>query len=203
MFLLHYENLVDPVLRGLRTCMAASCGIRPGQSVLDVCCGTGAQVIEYHRHGIRATGIDLDRNMLGRAAGRFLRRNSCSPYIALADATCLPFTDASFDHVSISMALHDKLPQVRHRVIEEMKRVVRNQGYLLFADFQVPLPGFLRRMGIKTIERMAGGDHWRGFQEYQSAGGIDAALEGHGLVVRQRSLHLAGLILVIRAEQAA
>jgi SAM-dependent methyltransferase len=37
-------------------------------SVLDAGCGTGRVAIELHRRGIHSVGVDLDRNMLERAA---------------------------------------------------------------------------------------------------------------------------------------
>ncbi len=50
--------------------------MKAGDKVLDVCCGTGAQVLEYGRRGIVATGIagiDISLSML-KIATRNIRR---------------------------------------------------------------------------------------------------------------------------------
>ena len=62
-----YEKLIDPILRNVRQYAPVFSDMKAGDRVLDVCCGTGAQVIEYGRHGIIATGIDTDPSMLGTA----------------------------------------------------------------------------------------------------------------------------------------
>jgi demethylmenaquinone methyltransferase/2-methoxy-6-polyprenyl-1,4-benzoquinol methylase len=143
MALLTYENIIDPLLKNVRQSIVDFAGMKAGDSALDVCCGTGAQVIEYGRRGINATGIDLDENMLS-----FAFRNKCllkMENIAFyrADATALPINDKSFDFVSVSFALHDKLPDVRNAVVSEMKRVVKPGGALLFTDFISPALQYL------------------------------------------------------------
>ena len=42
--------------------------IAPGESILDVGCGTGRHAVELARRGYRVTGIDLSTRMLARAA---------------------------------------------------------------------------------------------------------------------------------------
>ena len=47
-------------------------GLRPGDSVLDVCCGSGRHALELARHGYRVTGIDVSAEAIAyarRAAG--------------------------------------------------------------------------------------------------------------------------------------
>ena len=53
----NYETLVDPLLRDLRKFTPEFSGIKAGDKVIDVCCGTGAQVLEYGRCGKADFGI--------------------------------------------------------------------------------------------------------------------------------------------------
>ncbi len=45
-------------------------GLRPGQSVLDVCCGYGRHALELARRGFRVTGIDLAPRQIEEARRR-------------------------------------------------------------------------------------------------------------------------------------
>ena len=73
MFLLNYSNLVDPLLRGIRDFAPAFAGMTVGDKVLDVCCGTGAQVIRYGLYGIEAIGIDNDPKMINLAFANLMK----------------------------------------------------------------------------------------------------------------------------------
>jgi ubiquinone/menaquinone biosynthesis C-methylase UbiE len=99
-----YENLIDPLLRTARQALAEYSGMKAGDAVLDVCCGTGAQVIEYSRCGITAVGIDSDINMLSYGIKNKSRLKMGKISFCIADATALPFNDNSFDFVSVSFA---------------------------------------------------------------------------------------------------
>lgn len=103
-------------------CEAA--GVRPGQAVLDVACGTGivartaAGLVEP---GGRVVGLDLNEAML--AVARRLRPDLTW---RRGDAADLPFPDASFDTVLCQMALMF-LPD-RRAALREMGRVTRPGG---------------------------------------------------------------------------
>jgi demethylmenaquinone methyltransferase/2-methoxy-6-polyprenyl-1,4-benzoquinol methylase len=117
---------------------------RPGESALDLCCGTGDVAFALARQGMEVTGLDFSEPMLavadqrlkaqglGRQAGeglsavRFLR----------GDAQRIPFPDASFDLVTISYGLRNLADW--EKGLGEMRRVVRPGGRLLVLDFGKP-----------------------------------------------------------------
>ena len=185
MSLLSYENFIDPVLRNVRQIIPVFSGMKAGDEVLDVCCGTGAQVIEYDRHGILATGIDRQQSMLKVALRNKKTLNLVNTSFYLADATALPFEDGRFDYVSICFGLHDKERDVRNKVISEMKRVVKKEGHLILADYQVPLPRNILALSARTIEFIAGGSHYRGFIDFINNGGLKTILKDHLLFERK------------------
>jgi ubiquinone/menaquinone biosynthesis C-methylase UbiE len=39
--LFNYSTIVDPILKDVRTCVAELSGVKAGDRVLDVACGTG------------------------------------------------------------------------------------------------------------------------------------------------------------------
>src|SRR5690242_7388713 len=45
-------------------------GLRPGESALDVACGQGVLCRILHKQGVRATGVDAARELIGLARER-------------------------------------------------------------------------------------------------------------------------------------
>jgi ubiquinone/menaquinone biosynthesis C-methylase UbiE len=108
MFIFNYETLIDPLLSDIRRYTPEFSGMRPGDQVLDVCSGTGTQVIEYARCGIISTGVDISPSMLKVALRKKMKQNLENISFYLADAAKLPFANNCFDYVSVSFGLHDK-----------------------------------------------------------------------------------------------
>jgi ubiquinone/menaquinone biosynthesis C-methylase UbiE len=199
MFMFNYANLVDPLLRDVRRFTPEFSGIKAGDRVIDVCCGTGAQVLEYGRRGAAAIGIDIDPNMLKITTNNLSRQKAVNVSFRLADATSLPFPDGYFDYASISLGLHDKEKPVQYQIISEMKRVVKQDGAFIFIDYQVPLPGNAYGVLARAIESLAGGSHYQNFKAYLAGGGLDDILKNHGLQEERRTYLKRGLLIVTKA----
>ncbi len=200
MALFTYENLVDPLLKIARQYMVDLSAMKAGDLALDVCCGTGAQVIEYGRRGITAVGIDNNTGMLAYGIKNKSRLNMENISFLAGDATALPFEDSSFDIVSVSFALHDKLPAMRHAVVSEMKRVVKPEGALLFMDFNIPLPKNIQGIGANIVEYFAGGEHYQGFKQFKESGGISNIVAEHGLMAEKTRYFNSGMVVVVKAK---
>jgi len=195
----NYETLVDPLLRDIRKYTPEFSGMRAGDKVVDVCCGTGAQVLEYGRRGIVATGIDISPSMLKIATRNMRRQKAVNVSFQLANATNLPFPNGYFDYASISLGLHDKEKPIRYQIISEMKRVIKQDGALIFIDFQVPLPRNVWGVSARAIEFLAGGSHYQGFKDYLANGGLEDVLKNHGLREECRTNLKNGLLMATKA----
>jgi ubiquinone/menaquinone biosynthesis C-methylase UbiE len=157
-------------------------------------------VIEYGRRGITAVGIDNNTGMLAYGIKNKSRLNMENISFLAGDATALPFEDSSFDIVSVSFALHDKLPAMRHAVVSEMKRVVKPEGALLFMDFNVPLPKNIQGIGANIVEYFAGGEHYQGFKQFKESGGISNIVAEHGLMAEKTRYFNSGMVVVVKAK---
>ncbi len=196
MHALIYSMLVDRVLQGIRIYVPEFSGMKPGDRVLDVCCGTGAQTFHYARLGIISSGIDLDHRMIEFAEKSRIGQRLPNVSFQRASALDLPFQDESFDYASITMALHEKEEAARDRIISEMQRVVKKGGILVFVDYRVPYPQSAYGYFVKAAELMAGKDHFRYFRDYIKQGGLDSLLSRNHLHEEKRS-HARRMPLVI------
>jgi ubiquinone/menaquinone biosynthesis C-methylase UbiE len=197
-FSINYATIVDPILRDVRIFLPDFVGMKAGDSVLDVCCGSGAQVYEYSRKGLAAHGVDNSQRMLDLAQRYYAKSNMSSVSFTLMDAAHLPFADGSFDFTSISMALHDKDAALIDRIISEMKRVTYPGGALVFVDYSTPLPRSITGYFIRVIEFFAGALHFSNFRRYLQNGGLQCVLETNGLsIVKERRVKRGNVTLVL------
>ena len=107
-------------------------GIRPGQKVLDVGCGTGVVSLTAARAGAQVQGVDLTPELVARA-----RENAALMKLDVTfqegDAEALPFPDATFD-VVVSQFGHMFAPRP-DVTLAEMLRVLKPGGTIAFSTW--------------------------------------------------------------------
>ena len=91
--------------------------VRPGDRVLDACCGTGDLAIAAARAGGRVTGVDFSQRMLERARGK-----SAEVTWVQGDALALPFSDGAFDAATVGFGVRN-LDDLE-RGLRELRRVL-------------------------------------------------------------------------------
>ncbi len=122
-------------------------GLRPGEVVLDVACGTGdlAEAFARARAG-RVIGVDFTVPMLTIADRKASRVTGGGGAASLSyhagDALRLPLADASVDVVSIAFGIRNVADPAR--AIGEFFRVLRPGGRLIVLEFSVPTNRLIR-----------------------------------------------------------
>lgn len=115
-------------------------GLRPGQTALDLCTGTGKlahELLPYVGPSGRVIGVDFSPAMLELA-----RRREPEVEFRLGDVTRLGEADASVDAVTIGFGLRNLVD--RETALREMFRVLRPGGRLVILEFAPPRGLLLR-----------------------------------------------------------
>lgn len=121
--------------RAFRERLLAPAHLQPGESVLDVGCGTGTLAIVASRHTTAEVhGVDASPEMVARARAKARRAGSAAAF-DVARAESLPFADARFDVALSTVMLHHLPRATRLAAVREMGRVLKPTGRLLVVDF--------------------------------------------------------------------
>jgi SAM-dependent methyltransferase len=116
-------------------------GLRPGEVVLDVACGTGNLAIPAALAGARVSGIDIAPNLIAEAQ---LEARAAGVAIAfeVGDAESLPYLQGQFDTtVTMFGAMFAYRPE---RAAAELLRVTRPNGRVAMANWTYE--GFVGQM---------------------------------------------------------
>ncbi len=183
--------------------LTVSAVVRPGDAVLDACCGTGDLALEAQRAGGRVTGLDFSERMLERA-----RRKSGAVEWVRGDVLALPFPDGSFDAVTVGFGIRNV--EDLQAGLAELARVLRPGGrigcleitrprgalrpfFRLWFDGLVPLAGKILPGGAAysylpaSVRRFPGPEDLGEAMRHAGFGEIGWRLLGGGIV----ALHVA------------
>ena len=110
---------------------------RPGK-IVDLATGTGdlALALQKKLPNAEVTGVDFVPEMLELAQRKGVRKT------ILADAMQLPFSDGSFDCVTIAFGLRNM--ENWGGALAEMSRVLGRDGHLLVLEFSLPTRSIAR-----------------------------------------------------------
>ena len=143
-------------------------------NVLDIACGTGDLALIFAKKGISVTGADISQNMLEVAkhkADKISKSNA--PEFILASADNLPFSDNSFDSVTISFGIRNF--ENRGNALIEIHRVLKSGGSLAILEFASPrsflwkkIYGFYLKFFVPLVGRVISGDKYAYIYLYES-----------------------------------
>ena len=139
----YYDMMVNITSLGhagmLRRMTVDNAQIQPGDSVLDVGCGTGevALLAKSRTKVGKVFGIDPAPEMIAVARSKAARKKLDVDFrVGVIEA--LPFPDASLDVVTSSLMMHHLPEDLKARGLAEVHRVLKPGGRLLIADFMQP-----------------------------------------------------------------
>ena len=162
-----YDLLVSvPFLRKARAKAIAAIALLPGERVLLIGVGTGAD-LPLLPAGVEAVGIDNSQAMLNRAQKKN-SRCACQIELIKADAEQLPFSDKSFDAVVMTLIL--SVVADGRRALAEAMRVLHEDGRAVVFDKFLPDDerASIGRRALNLLTSTFGTDINRRFGEMQA-----------------------------------
>ncbi|HEU5214150.1 MAG TPA: bifunctional demethylmenaquinone methyltransferase/2-methoxy-6-polyprenyl-1,4-benzoquinol methylase UbiE [Gaiellaceae bacterium] len=110
--------------------------VRPGDRVLDACCGTGDLAVAARKAGAgEVVGLDFSSRMLERA-----RRKAPGLEFVQGDVLSLPFAEAAFDSAVVGFGVRNV--EGLEAALRELRRVLKPGGRLGILEITQP-HGFL------------------------------------------------------------
>ncbi len=180
-----YDRIFEPLNSGLRKIGMKMYPAKAGMNVLDIGCGTGAHLKLYQNEKCDVFGIDMSAAMLKVARTKL----GDVADLKLCDASKTTFSENTFDLITSFTVLHEMAPQVRINVLNEAKRILKNDGRILLIDFH-PGPvknikGLISRSIITIAEIVAGGEHYKNYRNFMQSGGLPNLINSNGLVIEE------------------
>ncbi len=149
-------------------------------TIIDVGCGTGRFAFTIADKCKSVLGIDLSKRNIEQSQ---LNLSNC------------PNKKISFQHKNLNEVLSEGkhfdyalITYVIHEVaeierIELMKQLSEIADTIIIGDYLVPRPNNFKGFFSRTIEFVAGKDHYRNFRNYVANGGIQFLVDEAGLVI--------------------
>jgi demethylmenaquinone methyltransferase / 2-methoxy-6-polyprenyl-1,4-benzoquinol methylase len=186
--------------------LAAEAAVRPGNRVLDACCGTGDLGLACARAGGVVTGLDFSERMLERA-----RRKAPGLEWVRGDVLALPFRDGTFDAATVGFGIRN-VPELE-RGLAELRRVLHPGGRLAVLEitrtrgllapfFRIWFEGLIPLLG----KVLPGGAAYTylpaSVRRFPGPEDLSRAIEGAGFTAVRYRL-LAGGIVALHVAEAA
>ena len=198
-----YDGVVAATTRErtFRVATIEQAGLRPGQRVLDLGCGTGTLAIEMARRcpGLQLFGVDGDAEVLAKAEQKATRAGVEITW-QQGLATRLPYPDASFDRAVSTLFFHHLAVEDKVSAARELHRVLRPGGQLHVADWGPPT-SCLQRLLFLPVQWLDGFAN----TSPQLAGGLADAFRQagfEGVEVTRRIPTPLGTMALHRADRA-
>lgn len=139
--------------RLLRNLTVDQAQLKPGESVLDVGCGTGAVTIPAKmRVGEtgKASGIDPAPEMI-TVARQKAKRAGLEIDFRVGVIEALPFADNMFDAVTSSLMMHHLTDRLRVKGLAEIWRTLKPGGRIVIADMRRPTGSAFKKFFTSVI----------------------------------------------------
>lgn len=114
--------------------------VKPGETVLELGCGTGFLTQKLVAKQAVVTSVDQSEGMLARARQRVAQAE-------FIQADILHYTDTRrYDYVMLFFVLHEFNATERATIINSAKNFLNKQGEIIICDFSIPDQGIMKNL---------------------------------------------------------
>jgi SAM-dependent methyltransferase len=145
--------------------------IEPQSTIIDVGCGTGRLAFALTDNCKSVLGIDLSKRNINRAHLTLHKKpdNKISfKHSYLSDI--ISEGQAHFDYAVLTYVIHEVNEDERINLLNEIASV---SDKIIIGDYLAPRPKGFWGFISKTIEFIAGSEHYRNYKSYLANGGIN------------------------------
>lgn len=125
--------------------------------VLDVCTGTGSNIIKLARKKslLNITGIDSSQGMLNVGLKKIAKHKLSNVELLLQDATNMQLTEKSFDYAIISLILHEMEDNTAYKTLQNTHKALKDSGKVIVFEFIIPENNkFLPNFAFKLVRKV-------------------------------------------------
>jgi SAM-dependent methyltransferase len=155
--------------------------INSQSTVIDVGCGTGRLAFALGNHCESVLGVDLSKRNIERAKVMLQREpNTKISFLHSNVSNARKEGDKPFDYAILTYVIHEVNKEERIVLLNDISRIADR---IIIGDYRFPRPDGFPGFMSKTIEYLAGREHYKNYRTYMADGGI------HHLA-RESGLHL-------------
>ena len=169
--------------------------MEPDKDVVDVGCGTGYFSFQAAPHCKSILGIDLSTRNIAKAKSNLLKKPTSK--LAFENAylrDIISQGNKHFDYAVLTYVIHEVHEEDRVPLLKEMASVADK---IIIGDYRIPrTKGFAGKV-VKTVEFLAGSEHYRNFRTFEANGGLAYLAEQAGLIITQELIGSANHITVL------
>lgn len=193
-----YDPVVERMNRRIRKHTLEIIGLKSGDKIVDVCCGTGRQAEIFAETGAEVCGVELSDFMLEKTKKREKQNLS----FVQANAKDTGLAESYFDYATTGFSLHEVDAETRNGFLNEMSRITRPDGFLIFTDFSIQTKNGFKNIFFKKVsdsfEFFAGGEHYRHYVDWMKNGGLTEYLSSKGYTATSSISLNGGHILIVK-----
>jgi SAM-dependent methyltransferase len=153
--------------------------IDPQSTVIDIGCGTGRLAFALGDHCESVLGIDLSKRNIDRAQILLQRQpNNKISFQHLNVSDTKYGVEKPFDYAILTYVIHEVNKEERIKLLNDAFLIA---DQIIIGDYLFPRPTGLSGFVSKTIEFLAGKEHYRNYRTYMADGGIHHLAKESGL----------------------
>jgi len=144
--------------------------IGPDTNIIDIGCGTGYFSFSVADKCKSVLGIDLSKRNIDKANQNLSKKPTDKLSFRNAYLHDVISTDKiHFDYAVLTYVIHEVNEEDRIELLNEISEVADK---IIIGDYLIPRPFDFAGKIVKTVEFIAGAEHYRNFRTYEANGGI-------------------------------